>query len=68
MNWEQLQQVLRQRIKEQPRGFQNALAVRLEVTRATVGQWVQGVRPVPPERLEQVLDLLGLELELREKE
>jgi len=65
MNWNEVHSLALERIKEQPRGFQARLAERLGVTTASVAQWVGGGRPIPTDRIHEVLEMLGLELNVQ---
>ncbi len=61
MNWEQIQDNLRARIKAQ-RGAQADIAKRADVSRASVSEYVNGGRNIPVGHISHILDALGLEL------
>lgn len=66
MNWEELQDELRQLIRAR-RGSQAEIARQLEISRAAVAEYVMGGRNIPTGHISVILKVLGLELELREK-
>ncbi|WP_339096149.1 helix-turn-helix transcriptional regulator [Deinococcus sp. VB142] len=66
MKWEDLQQELRLRLREQ-RGAQAEVARKLGVSRAAVGQYVAGDNDIPASHLEVILETLQLELELKKR-
>lgn len=65
MNWDQLQDELREQLKAR-RGSQSEVARRLEVSRATVSEYVSGKKSIPAGHVNVILDVLGLKLELRD--
>lgn len=68
MTWDDLEQLIRDRARQQPRGYTNRLAEKLGVSRAAVSGWLTGQRPVPREHVPAVLDSLGLELAVVNKQ
>lgn len=67
MNWEQLQEELIRRIREQPRGFQTALAEKLNVAPASVASYTTRGRAIPPAHITPILEELGIELTITTK-
>lgn len=68
MTWQELETLIRDRAKAQPRGWQTQLAERLGVSQPTVAQFLTGRRGVPPAHLDIILDALDLELDVRSKQ
>ncbi|WP_157468821.1 hypothetical protein [Deinococcus murrayi] len=68
MDWEELEDYLREQIKAQPRGFQTALAERLQVTPASVAGYTSRGKSIPVKHVSVILDALGLELAVRPRE
>lgn len=66
MNWEEMQDELRARIKAQ-RGAQAEIARRNEVSRASVSEYVSGDRNIPVGHITHILDVLGLDLTFTRK-
>jgi|GEM_PF-4592776 len=66
MNWDEIQAVVRARLRAQPRGYYRILGNRLERSRGQVAHWAGGQRNVPAELLPAVCSALGLELVVRE--
>ena len=60
VKWPEAQETIRQRMREQPRGYQTLLAEKLGLSRAFVNQVVTGVRPLPLEHLDGILASLNL--------
>ncbi|SMB91211.1 hypothetical protein [Deinococcus hopiensis] len=67
MTWSELEQLLREHAKKQPRGFQAALAKKLEVKPPMVAQALAGIKRIPPEWLGPMTELMGLKLVLQPK-
>lgn len=67
MNWEELQSDLRQRMRDQPRGFQTQLAQKLGVAQPSVAAYMTGRKEIPTAHLTTILDVLGLQVELTPK-
>lgn len=67
VDWDQLEQQLREKIREQPRGFQTELAERLGVNTASVAGYTSKGKGIPVKHLGVILDMLGLELELKKR-
>ncbi|PIH00297.1 hypothetical protein [Deinococcus sp. UR1] len=68
MNWEQLQEELIRRIREQPRGFQTNLAKRLNIAPASIARYTTQGYGIPSAHITPILEELGLELTLQHKE
>lgn len=66
MNWEELQSDLRERIRAK-RGAQAEIARRLDISRASVAEYINGERNIPVGHISVILDMLGLELELKSR-
>ncbi|UQN10332.1 helix-turn-helix transcriptional regulator [Deinococcus sp. QL22] len=63
MNWETLQQTLRQLVREK-RGAQAEIARRRGISTASVAAYIAGGNAIPAEHLDTILEILGLEFEL----
>lgn len=68
MNWEELQEDLRQRMKNQPRGFQAKLAKSLGIAQPSVAGYMTGKKDIPTAHITPILRELGLEITLQRKE
>lgn len=68
MTWSELEALIREKMREQPRGFQTRLAERLGVTQPTVAQMLMGRRGFPAEHVPVILDALGLKLAVVSKD
>ena len=66
MTWEELQHGLRARIKAK-RGAQAEIAKRLDISRASVADYINGNRNIPVGHLDVILDILDIELDIRAK-
>lgn len=64
VKWSEAQEAIRQRMREQPRGYQAALARTLGKTPGFVNQIVRGDVPIPVDHLDAVLDSLGMEYDV----
>ena len=67
MTLDELDAVLREQIKQRPRGFQAELAGQLGVTRQFVSHMVSGRSAIGREHYPAILDTLGLEVVLQPK-
>ena len=67
MNWEQLQEELIRRIREQPRGFQTTLSKRLNIAPASVARYTTQGHDIPPAHITPILEELGIELTITTK-
>ncbi|MFC3601521.1 helix-turn-helix domain-containing protein [Deinococcus soli (ex Cha et al. 2016)] len=66
MNWASLQTELLARLKAK-RGAQAELARRLGISRAAINAYVSSDNSIPPAHLDHILDILGIELEIKQK-
>ena len=69
MKYEDIELLIRQKAREQPRGWQAELSRYLGISPSSVAQKLSGIQPrrIPPEHIHTYLDLLGLELVVRPK-
>ena len=67
MTMNELHELVRERARAKPYGWQSGFAERLGVTRAYVSDTLTGRRPISNEHLHIYLDELDLELVVREK-
>ena len=69
VKWPEAQETIRQKMLEQPRGYQAQMAQKIGTTPGFVNQIVTGRRNIPVELLDAILDSLGLtyDVTLREK-
>jgi len=65
MTFDELDIQIRERIKQQPRGFQADLASKLGVTRQYISHVVSSRSPISREHYQTILDMLGLQLDLK---
>lgn len=68
MNWEELQEHLRQQLRDQPRGFQTQLAKKLGVAQPSVAAYMTGKKDIPSSHITPILEELGLELTVQQKD
>lgn len=68
MTWPEIETLIREKVREQPRGFQTQLAARLDVDPSTVAQFLSGRRGIPTEHAPAILDALGFELAVVRKD
>lgn len=66
VNVEELRLALRERVKAQGRGAQVRIAERMGVERQYLNHMLNGRSPIPLDRLQQLMDALGVELDLKE--
>ncbi|WP_139806648.1 helix-turn-helix domain-containing protein [Deinococcus hopiensis] len=67
MEWSELEATIRQKVAEQPRGFQARLGEALGVKQPSVTQALSGKKAFPREWVGKTLDMLGLEIVVRPK-
>jgi len=68
MTFDELDLALREKIKQQPRGFQAELADKLHVTRQFVSHVVSGRSSIGREHYPAILEALGLEIVIQAKQ
>lgn len=67
MTMNEVHELIRERARAQPYGWQTEFAKRLGVTRAYVSDTMTGRRPISNEHLHIYLDHLGLELTVTDR-
>ena len=60
VKWPEVQNLIVQRMKEQPRGYQAELAEKIGKTAGFVNHIVTGKRPIPDEHLDAILRSLNM--------
>lgn len=67
MTWDEVQQAIRDKAKQMPRGWQVRFADRYGIPRQQVNDMVAGRKLITHVYLQRFLDDLGLELQLEDK-
>lgn len=67
VNVEELRLALQARIKAQGRGAQTRIAERMGIKKDYLSHMLNGRSPLPLERVQEIMDALNVELELKEK-
>lgn len=68
VKWPEVEALIRARMRAQPRGYQQDLAILLGVSVGFVSNIVTGRKPIPVERLDTILTSLNLEYDVVIKE
>lgn len=64
VKWTEAEQQIREKMTDQPRGYQAKLAKKLETTPGYINQIITGHRPLPLEHLDVILESLGMEYDV----
>ena len=67
MTWDEVQDAIRSRARQMPRGWQASFAKKYDIPRQQVNDMVAGRKLITHVYLQRFLDELGLELQLEDK-
>ncbi|WP_414656784.1 hypothetical protein ACINK0_11480 [Deinococcus sp. VB343] len=60
--------LVREKMKTQPRGYQTRIAQELGVEKSYISRFVKGDHELAPKYQQAVLDSLGIEMDVKEKQ